>query len=115
MRFIHAFVLAAAGASCAGAALVPAVAAAETASQTFTSAGEHPFVVPAGVTRLQVALVGGNGGAGKGGAFGGSGGIPATVTAELAVSPGEITYAEVAGNGQTASGATNAGGYGGGG
>jgi Glycine rich protein len=86
--------------------------AATIASQSFTSEGEHAFVVPAGVTSVQVTLVGGNGGAGKGGA---SGGIPATVTAQLAVTPGETLYAEVAGNGQTASGAQNAGGYGGGG
>ena len=89
--------------------------AATTASQSFTAPGEHPFAVPAGVTSLQVTLVGGNGGTGKGGASGGSGGIPATVSAQLAVSSGEILYAEVAGNGQTAFAGQNAGGYGGGG
>jgi hypothetical protein len=94
----------------------PAAAPAATiASQSFTSPGEQQFVVPAGVTTLQVTLVGGNGGVGAGGATGGSGGIPATVKAQLAVSPGEILYAEVAGNGQTAGGAHNPGGYGGGG
>jgi hypothetical protein len=94
----------------------PAGASAATiASQSFTTPGEHPFVVPAGVTSLQVALVGGIGGAGKGGASGGSGGIPATLSAQLAVSPGEIMYAEVAGNGEAATGAHNPGGYGGGG
>jgi hypothetical protein len=94
----------------------PAVAAgAETASQTYSIAGEYAFMVPAGVTSLQVTLVGGNGGAGKGFSSGGSGGIPATVTAQLAVTPGEIMYAEVAGDGEAAVGAHNAGGYGGGG
>src|ERR1700740_1960088 len=81
--------------------------AAETASQSYSTAGEHAFVVAAGGTRLRVTLVGGNGGAGKGGASGGSGGVPATVTAQLAVSPAEILYAEVAGNGQTAEGGHN--------
>jgi hypothetical protein len=89
--------------------------AATTATQSFTSPGEYAFAVPAGVTSLQVTLVGGSGGAGKGGSSGGSGGSPATVTAQLAVTPGEILYAEVAGNGEAATGAHNAGGYGGGG
>jgi hypothetical protein len=97
----------------AAAMLGPAGAqAAESASAKFETTGEHTFVVPAGVTSVQVMLVGGSGGGGKGGA---PGGIPATVTATLAVSPGEILYAEVAGNGQTASAAEQAGGYDGGG
>jgi hypothetical protein len=112
MRAICALRVGAVAASTA-AILGPAGAqAAETASQSFASTGEHPFVVPAGVTSLQVSLVGGNGGAGKGGA---PGGIPATVTGTLAVSPGETLYAEVAGDGQTVgSGFENAGGYDGG-
>ena len=90
----------------------PRAQAAETGSQTFTVAGEHPFVVPAGVTSVQAALVGGNGGAGFGGALGGT---AATVTATLAVTPGETLYAEVAGDGEPASAVNNLGGYGGGG
>src|ERR1700679_3693694 len=70
--------------------------AAETRSASFTEAGEHQFVVPAGVTSVQVTLVGGSGGEGTGFAPGGSGD---TVTASLAVGPGETFYAEVAGNG----------------
>lgn len=98
--------------ACACSGLVASGAqAAETGSQTFTTVGEHAFVVPAGVTSVQVTLVGGNGGAGKGGA---PGGVPATVTATLAVNPGETLYAEVAGDGQPASGVANEGGYGGG-
>jgi hypothetical protein len=73
--------------------------AAETRSASFTEAGEHPFVVPAGVTSIEVTLVGGNGGEGVGLAPGGSGD---TVTATLAVSPGETLYPEVAGDGYTA-------------
>jgi hypothetical protein len=105
--------LSALAAACLGAMLGPARSeAAETASMSFTSSGEHPFVVPAGVTNVQLTLVGGNGGAGKSGA---PGGVPATVTATLAVTPGETLYAEVAGDGQAAPTAENAGGYGGGG
>jgi hypothetical protein len=102
MRLIRAFMLAAAGA--AAAAIVPAAAAgAETASQTFTTAGENPFMVPPGLTSVRVALVGGNGGAGKGSA-GGTGGAGATVIASLAVTPGENLFAEVAGNGEEGGG-----------
>jgi hypothetical protein len=88
--------------------------AAETRSASFSEAGEHPFVVPAGVTSVQVTLVGGNGGEGVGFAPGGSGD---TVTATLAVSPGETFYAEVAGDGNSAEVATfgGLGGVGGGG
>jgi hypothetical protein len=75
-----------------------AAGAAETRSASFTEAGEHPFVVPAGVTSVQVTLVGGNGGQGVGLAPGGTGD---TVTATLAVSPGETLYAEVAGDGNS--------------
>jgi hypothetical protein len=70
--------------------------AAETRSASFTEAGEDPFVVPAGVTSVQVTLVGGNGAQGTGFAPGGSGD---TVTATLAVTPGETLYAAVAGDG----------------
>ena len=70
--------------------------AAGTGTQPFTTSGEHSFTVPAAVTSMQVTLVGGNGGNGQ---DGGSGGIPATVTATLAVTPGQTLYAEVAGNG----------------
>jgi hypothetical protein len=92
---------------------LPAVASAATpVSQSFTTPGEQPFVVPAGVTSVQVTLVGGNGGPGSSGI---SGGIGATASATLAVRPGEPLYAEVAANGESASGEHNNGGYGGGG
>jgi hypothetical protein len=95
------------------AVLAPSSAAsAQTASQSFSGAGEHEFVVPAGVTSLQVTLIGGNGGGGR---FpGGAGGAPgqgATVMATVAVTPGETLYAEVAGNGE--SGSPEGGGKGG--
>jgi hypothetical protein len=100
--------------ACAGAVLTAAAAqASETASQSFTEAGEHAFIVPAGVTGVQVTLVGGDGAAGGAGGSGShsSGGIGATVTSTLAVSPGEILFAETAGDGK----ASGAGGYNGGG
>ena len=100
--------------ACACSLLTPAAAqAAETASQSFTEAGEHAFIVPPGVTELQVTLVGGDGSAGGAGGSGShsSGGTGATVTATLAVSPGETLFAETAGDGKT----NGAGGYNGGG
>ena len=106
-------VIAAVGAI-AGAMLSPVGAdAAETASASFTTTGEHAFVVPAGVTSVQVTLVGGTGGEGSEShnthkAPGGAGRI---AVATLAVSPGETLFAEVAGNGLSA----GMGGYGGGG
>jgi hypothetical protein len=94
------------------AAAAPAVAL--TNSQSYTTAGEHEFVVPSGVGSVQVLLVGGNGGAGSGTQ---PGGLPATVNATLAVTSGENLYAEVAGDGQAATALEDgaAGGYGGGG
>jgi Glycine rich protein len=98
----------------AAALLVPAGAqAAETASQAFTVTGEHMFVVPVGVTSLQVTLVGGSGASGGLGnsSFHAPGGTGGTAIATLTVSPGQTLFAEVAGNGQT----NGNGGYGGGG
>jgi hypothetical protein len=96
-----------------GAFWLPARAVqADSASQSFTTTGEHAFVVPPGVTSLQVALVGGYGGVGSGGT---PGGIPASASAALSVSPGETLYAEVAGDGESATGLNNLGGYNGGG
>jgi len=87
--------------------------AAETASQSFATTGEHTFVVPAGVTSLRVTLVGGSGAVGGLGnsGFHAPGGTGATAIATLAVNPGQTLFAEVAGNGQI----NGIGGYGGGG
>jgi hypothetical protein len=96
-----------------GALGLPGAAMAATpVSQSFTTPGEQRFVVPPGVDGVQVELIGGYGGSGNGGI---PGGIPATATATLTVSPGEVLYAEVAGNGHSAEGQENQGGYGGGG
>ena len=100
---------------CATIALgLPSIAAAgETLAQDFTVSGEHEFVVPAGIDSLRATLIGGDGAAGHGGFPGGTG---ATVTATLAVTPGETLYVEVAGDGtDLPSGFGSPGGYGGGG
>jgi hypothetical protein len=93
---------------------LPSMASAATpVSQAFTTVGEHEFVVPAGVTSAQVTLVGGSGGEGDA-SFSSEvsqGGLGATFTATLAVTPGETLFVEIAGNGQLG----GAGGYGGGG
>jgi hypothetical protein len=92
-----------------------AATAATPVSQSFTTPGEQQFVVQPGVSSVQVTAVGGNGGPGNVETPGGSG---ATVTATLAVTPGETLYAEVAGDGQGTSVNKNEeglGGYGGGG
>jgi hypothetical protein len=102
-----------AGACVTVALVLPAASAAtEITGQSFTVAGEHTFVVPPAVTSVQVTLVGGYGGLGSAGT---PGGIAATISATLAVSPGETLYAEVAGNGESAEGLEDRGGYGGGG
>jgi hypothetical protein len=76
-------------------ASAPAASAAEIASRSFTTTGESELVVPAGVTSMQVKLVGGAGSPADGnGPLGGAG---ALVTATIAVTPGETLFAEVGG------------------
>jgi glycine rich protein len=86
------------------------------ATQTFISTGaEQTFTVPAGVTSIHVVAIGASGGAG--GNSGGAGGAPAQVSGDLSVTPGQVLYVEVAGNGNGGSAAQNpgAGGFNGGG
>jgi hypothetical protein len=66
--------------------------------------GEQAFVVPSGVHKLSVRLVGGSGGSG-----GAAGGAAADVLGDLEVSPGETLYVEVGGNGETGAGGFNGG------
>ena len=93
---------------------VPAGAAGPE-SQAFTVPGAFEFVVPHGVTRLQVVAIGGGGAGGiyyppsNGGA--GYGGNGAKVTTTLDVRPGQIIPL-VVGAGGVAAGATSAGGGG---
>jgi hypothetical protein len=97
-------------------------ARAETAptSVTYLETGEHPFVVPAGVTSIHVVAVGKTGDAGNG-TLAGAGGDGAMVTADVAVSPGSTVYAEVniggaiGGHGTDTSSPAPTGGTGGGG
>lgn len=82
---------------------------AQATTQTFNYTGaEQTFLVPGGVNLLQVRLVGGEGGGG-----GAAGGAAAEVTDSLAVTPGQVLYVEVGGNGQ-GSGEGSAGGFNGG-
>jgi len=73
--------------------LATAAARAGTVMQTDSTIGETTFVVPAGVSSLQIEAVGGTGGeAGGDLAIGGPG---AAVAGTLAVSAGETLYLEV--------------------
>jgi hypothetical protein len=81
-----------------------ATAQAENGSSTFNfTGGEQTYTVPTGVDLLHVLAVGGAGAAG-----GPPGGPGASVSAELPVTPGEVLYLVVGGNG--ASGGFNGGG-----
>jgi hypothetical protein len=90
-------------------------AAAQAATVTFLPTGaEQTFQVPPGVTSVRVAAIGGRGGAGNLGAA--VGGFGALAQATLAVTPGQILYVEVGGNGAPAgvgTGGFNGGGSGG--
>ena len=100
-----------------GFAAVVAPAAARADVVTFLPTGaEQTFAVPAGVTSVHAIAVAGKGGAGgTGGAPGGAGGFGALVSADLAVTPGQVLYIEVGGNGSTGSTSASAGFNGGGG
>ena len=84
-----------------GLALPSAALAAPTTQTTqYGPTGtEQLFTVPDGVTSLQIAAVGASGGQDGIGDLGGSG---ASVTGSLQVTPGEILYVEVGGNGADA-------------
>ena len=92
--------LAAVAAGALAAVAVPAgEASAATASGqaqavSYTTAGEHAFTVPFGVTSVHVVAIGGRGGGGYV-----PGGLGARVEANLRVVPGSTIYAEVGGNG----------------
>jgi hypothetical protein len=73
-----------------------ATARADTTSLQSTGA-EQTFTVPYGVLSVHMVAVGGQGGVGH--AAGASGGLGAQADADLSVSPGEVLYVEVGGNG----------------
>lgn len=83
---------------------------ADTASYAIT--GEYVFTVPANVTSVHVVAIGATGASGQtSGPPAAPGGLPGQVTGDVAVTPGETLYVEVAGAGSSA----GAGGYNGGG
>src|SRR3954466_10096 len=82
----------------------PAAASAQT-TFSFTG-GEQTYVVPGGVTRLFVTATGAAGG----GAGYFPGGRGAVVSATIAVSPHQVLFIEVGGNGGQSSGGFNGGG-----
>ncbi|MFL5823090.1 MAG: hypothetical protein ACJ764_06580 [Solirubrobacteraceae bacterium] len=94
-----------------GLAAAPAASATVVSTQ-FSTLGQHRFVVPAGVRSVKAVLVGGSGGSAYN-VFsvyvvpGGDGGVAA---ATVAVTPGQVLFAQVAGNGL--SGSANGGGGG---
>jgi hypothetical protein len=84
------------------------------AATTFSSTGaEQTYTVPAGATQLAITAVGARGGANS---FNGlPGGFGASVTDQVTVTPGELLYVEVGGNGGDTTGSYAAGGFNGGG
>ncbi len=72
-----------------------------TTTKTFTfTGGEQAFSVPDGVTSLDVVAIGGKGGVGATpGSSNPPGGFGAVATGTLAVTPGQILFVEVGGNG----------------
>ena len=79
-------------------------AQAQAVTQTFVSTGaEQTFVVPAGITSIQVFAVGGKGGnGGASGAIPADGGFGAVATGTIAVTPGQTLFVNVGGNGGVA-------------
>jgi hypothetical protein len=79
------------------------------AAQTFNyTGGEQSYVVPGGVTEVQVFAVGANGGPTFQNPVRGEG-LGATVSADLPVSGGQTLYVEVGGNGTYSAGGFNGG------
>jgi hypothetical protein len=84
--------------------------ASEAATQNYTAGSTTDFVVPDGVTSIDVTVVGGKGADGTGSEYIGTGGFGATVTATIDVTPGETLRIVVGSNG--ADGGANGGGSG---
>jgi hypothetical protein len=89
--------------------LLAASAAGAEVTRTFLT-HEEAFVVPQGVTSINVVAIGGHGGENVQNQPGGQG---ARVTGSLAVTPGQILYVHVGGNGENgeAAGAAGTGGH----
>ena len=84
-------------------ALIAPVGAAR--AQTFSAPGAWSYTVPAGVTLVEVKVSGGGGGGGGAGGFagpaGGNGGTGLLVTAQIAVSPGQVLSGTIGTGGGT--------------
>ncbi|MBN8558288.1 MAG: hypothetical protein J0L74_11560, partial [Burkholderiales bacterium] len=86
------------GLAAAAALALPLVA--QAATQNFTTPGSHQWTVPPGITQVSVQALGGGGGGGDGVASDGasaSGGPGGLVTANLAVTPGQVLTIVVGG------------------
>ena len=82
--------------------LAPAAQAVAPAPTTFQSVtAEQAYTVPAGITTVRVTATGAPGGTGAPGPTGPgvAGGLGAEVTGDVAVTPGEVLYVEVGGQG----------------
>eukprot|EP01032_Pedospumella_encystans_P015151 gene15151-17352_t len=69
-----------------------------------------PFTVPLGVTSITATLTGASGGTATYNAKTGTGGMGAIITANIPVTPGEVLYIYVGGQGSTSTGGFNGGG-----
>jgi hypothetical protein len=94
----------------------PAQAANPIIASFAYTGSQQSWLVPSGVTTIHAVLVGGRGGLGSSGALG-SGGFGARVEADLSVSPGQMLFVMVGGNGGAGDfgGTPGAGGFNGGG
>lgn len=81
--------------------LTVGTASTAAAQTSYPTPGSYTFVVPAGVSKLKVGLIGGGGGGGAGssGAAGGNGGYSAYVTTYFDVTPGTSYAVNVAAGG----------------
>jgi hypothetical protein len=108
---MHKFVLSLA-AACA--LVLASEASAATVTKFSYTGAEQTFTVPAGVTSMHVVAIGGKGGANSYQTV--AGGFGAVVSADIAVTPGQLLIVVVGGNGGDAtSGTGGAGGFNGGG
>jgi hypothetical protein len=94
----------------AGSLARPKVASAETTLDFFCSLGEQTFTVPAGVTQMDVELIGGHGATIANGVPARSDGISARL---INLTPGQTLYLEVGCNSNGNAGGFNGGGSGG--
>jgi hypothetical protein len=100
---MHKFVLSCLSA-CAFLAAAQSAAAAPTVTKFSFTGAEQDFTVPAGVTSMHVVAIGGKGGTGAGNTK--TGGFGAVVSADIAVTPGQVLEVLVGGNGGDAAGTT---------